>query len=76
MQDYINSYEEFMKEYKEAMESQDMDKVQALTMKGEELSAKAGVFSNMTEGDSKKLTDYLQAKAKEMQEIAMKVARE
>lgn len=73
--EYMEVYDSYMKEYKEAVESKDMTKFQALTTKGQELAEKAQALTTegLSESDTQKLNDYMQAKSKEMQELAQKM---
>ncbi len=71
IQEYVNSYQEYVNTYKEAFESKDMTKVQEMTAKGQELAQGVSAFADISAEDSKKLQDYMTAKTKEMQEIAM-----
>lgn len=72
LQDYVNTYESYFEDYKEAMESMDMTKVQELNTKGQELVQKSQSFTDISTDDAKKLSEYMEVKAKEMQDIAMK----
>lgn len=75
--DYMELYDSYIEEYKKVAESKDMTKFQALGTKGQELANKAQTL--MTEGlsasDTKKLNDYLQEKAKELQELTQKMMK-
>ncbi len=52
-----------------------MTKFQTLATKGQELAKKAQELTTegLSEADTKKLNDYMQAKAKELQELAKKM---
>ena len=68
--DYVASYESYMTDYKKVMESKDMTAMASLSQKGQDLAKKAQELTkNLSAEDSKKLTDYLTTKAKEMQEM-------
>ena len=70
VQDYVNSYEEYMTEYKKIAESKDMTAFAGLGTKGQELAKKAQeVLGNLSGDDAKKLTEYMTAKSKEIAEL-------
>lgn len=73
VQDYVNSYEAYIKEYAKAAESKDMEAFAALGTKGQELGTKAQeVLGNVSGDDVKKLNDYMQTKATQLQELSSK----
>lgn len=75
VQAYVNSYEEYINLYKEAVDKKDMSKMQELATKGQELATKGQeAMGKLTGDDVKKFTDYTTAKAKEIQDLAMKLA--
>ena len=72
--DYVKSYDEFVEEYKVAAESKDMTAFSKLGTKGQELATKSQeVMKDLSAADSAKLTEYMTAKSKEMQELATKM---
>ncbi len=73
--EYIKSYDSYVEDYKNAVGSKDMTKFQALATKGQELAKKAQELTTegLSEADTKKLNDYMQGKAKELQELAKKM---
>ncbi len=73
--EYIKKYDAYIEEYKKVVESKDMTKFQTLGTKGQELAkeAQALTATELSAGDLKKLQDYMQQKATEMQEIAKKM---
>ncbi len=60
---------------KKVVESKDMTKFQTLATKGQELAKKAQALTaeGLSESDTKKLNDYMQGKAKELQELTKKM---
>ncbi|PVX50886.1 hypothetical protein C7377_1207 [Balneicella halophila] len=75
LEEYIEVYDSYLDDYKEAVESKDMSKFQALSSKGQELAEKAEALATegLSESDSRKLNEYMQEKSKEMQELAQKM---
>ncbi len=73
--EYMKKYDAYMEEYKKVAESKDMSKFQTLSTKGQELAKEAQVITgdNLSASDLKKLQDYMQKKASEMQEITKKM---
>ncbi len=73
--EYIKSYDAYLEDYKKVVESKDMTKFQTLAAKGQELANKAQALTTegLSEADAKKLNDYMQEKAKELQELAKKM---
>lgn len=76
IQDYVNSYETYLKEYAKAVENQDIEALSNLGPKGQELSAKAQEISgNMSVEDAQKFTHYMTEKAKVIRELTMKMSK-
>jgi len=74
VQDYVNSYEAYIEEYKKVVESKDMTAFASLGQKGQELGTKAQeVMGNLSGDDVKKLNDYMMAKSTELQELSKKL---
>ncbi|MDH7445636.1 hypothetical protein [Aquimarina sp. 2201CG14-23] len=74
VQDYVNSYEAYIEEYKKVVESKDMTAFASLGQKGQELGTKAQeVMGNLSGDDVKKLNDYMMAKSAELQELSKKL---
>lgn len=74
VQDYVDSYEAYIEEYKKVVESKDMAAFGALGQKGQELGTKAQeVMGNLSGDDVKKLNDYMMAKSTELQELSKKL---
>jgi len=74
VQDYVNSYEAYIAEYKKVVESKDMAAFETLGSKGQELGTKAQeVMGNLSGDDVKKLNDYMMAKSTELQELSKKL---
>lgn len=74
VQDYVNAYEEYMKELKKVVESKDMDGYSKLSAKGAELGQKATeALGKVSGADAEKLTKYMEAKSKEMTELTNKL---
>lgn len=73
--EYIKTYDAYLEDYKKVVNSKDMTKFQTLAAKGQELAKKAQALTaeGLSEADSKKLNDYMQKKAKELQELAKKM---
>ena len=68
-QEYVKAYDSYVSEYKEAIEKNDMLSLASLGKKGSELATKGQeVTKNLSAEDSKKLTDFLTSKSKELQE--------
>ncbi|WP_199912816.1 hypothetical protein [Aquimarina aquimarini] len=71
VQEYVNSYEEYVAEYKKIVESKDMTAFAGLSQKGQDLATKAQeVSGKLTGDDAQKWADYMTAKSKEMTELA------
>ncbi|WP_299221812.1 hypothetical protein [uncultured Aquimarina sp.] len=74
VQEYVNSYEAYIEEYKKVVESKDMTAFASLGQKGQELGTKAQeVMGNLSGDDVKKLNDYMMAKSTELQELSKKL---
>lgn len=74
VQEYVNAYDAYVKEYAAAVESKDMNAFTELSTKGQELGAKAAeVAGNLSAEDAQKLTEYITAKSKELQELTAKL---
>ncbi|MGY3793000.1 hypothetical protein [uncultured Aquimarina sp.] len=74
VQEYVDSYEAYIEEYKKAVESKDMTAFASLGQKGQELGTKAQeVMGNLSGDDVKKLNDYMTAKSAELQELSKKL---
>ncbi|MDY8137994.1 hypothetical protein [Aquimarina sp. 2201CG5-10] len=74
VQDYVNSYEAYIEEYKKVVESKDMTAFASLGQKGQELGQKAQeVMGNLSGDDIKKLNDYMQKKSTQLQELSKKL---
>ncbi|AXT55406.1 hypothetical protein J8L88_05860 [Aquimarina sp. MMG015] len=74
VQEYVNSYEAYIEEYKKVVESKDMTAFASLGQKGQELGTKAQeVMGNLSGDDVKKLNDYMTAKSAELQELSKKL---
>ncbi|WP_299253525.1 hypothetical protein [uncultured Aquimarina sp.] len=74
VQEYVNSYEAYIEEYKKVVESKDMSAFASLGQKGQELGTKAQeVMGNLSGDDVKKLNDYMMAKSTELQELSKKL---
>ncbi|MFD2562126.1 hypothetical protein [Aquimarina rubra] len=74
VQEYVNSYEAYIEEYKKVVESKDMTAFASLGQKGQELGTKAQeVMGNLSGDDVKKLSDYMTAKSAELQELSKKL---
>ncbi|MHA7057229.1 hypothetical protein ACWGOQ_0008430 [Aquimarina sp. M1] len=74
VQEYVNSYEAYIEEYKKVVESKDMTAFASLGQKGQELGAKAQeVMGNLSGDDVQKLNDYMIAKSAELQELSKKL---
>ena len=74
VQDYVDSYEAYIEEYKKVVESKDMTAFASLGQKGQELGTKAQeVMGNLSGDDVKKLNDYMMAKSAELQELSKKL---
>jgi len=72
VQEYVNSYEDYLKEYRQAVEKQDIQALSELGPKGQELSIKAQEISgNMTVEDVQKFTHYMTEKAQEIRELTL-----
>lgn len=76
VQEYVNSYEDYLKEYRQAVENQDIQALSALGPKGQELSIKAQEISgNMTVEDVQKFTHYMTEKAQEIRELTLSMPK-
>ncbi|SEK37633.1 hypothetical protein SAMN04487910_0379 [Aquimarina amphilecti] len=74
VQEYVNSYEAYIEEYKKVVESKDMTAFASLGQKGQELGTKAQeVMGNLSGDDVKKLNEYMTAKSTELQELSKKL---
>lgn len=74
VQEYVDSYEAYIEEYKKVVESKDMTAFASLGQKGQELGTKAQeVMGNLSGDDVKKLNDYMTAKSAELQELSKKL---
>jgi hypothetical protein len=73
---YVQSYEDYIATYRKAAETKDMSKLAELGTKGQDLATKgtaaAQKLANNPE-DAKKLADYMNAKAAELQELTKKL---
>ncbi|GAA3508013.1 hypothetical protein GCM10022393_17780 [Aquimarina addita] len=70
VQEYVDSYEAYIAEYKKVVASKDMTAYATLGQKGQELSVKAQEISgNLSGDDIQKLSDYSTAKAAQLQEL-------
>ena len=76
VQEYVNSYEGYLKEYARAVENQDIEALSELGPKGQELSNKAQEISgNMSVEDAQKFTHYMTEKAKEIRELTLNMSK-
>ncbi|WP_103866228.1 hypothetical protein [Aquimarina sp. I32.4] len=74
VQEYVNSYEAYIEEYKKVAESKDMTAFASLGEKGQELGQKAQeVMGNLSPEEGKKLGDYMTKKATQLQELSKKL---
>ncbi|WP_108866782.1 hypothetical protein [Aquimarina aquimarini] len=74
VQEYVNSYEAYVEEYKKVAESKDMTAFASLGEKGQKLGQKAQeVMGNLSPEDGKKLSDYMTKKATQLQELSKKL---
>ena len=74
VQEYVNAYDAYVKEYAAAVESKDMNAFTALSTKGQELGTKsAEIAGKLSAEDAQKLTEYMTAKSKELQELTAKM---
>ncbi|WP_103072175.1 hypothetical protein [Aquimarina sediminis] len=74
VQEYVNAYEAYIEDYKKAAESKDMTAFAELGKKGQELATKSQeVMGNLSGDDVKKLSDYMQAKSAQLQELSQKM---
>ncbi len=74
VQEYVNAYEAYLNEYKEAAEKKDMSAFAALGQKGQELATKAQeINGNISAEDAKRLGEYMTEKAKLIQEYSSKM---
>ncbi len=73
--EYIKAYDAYIEDYKKIVDSKDMTKFQELGTKGQELAKKAQELttSGLSASDTKKLNEYMTAKAKELQELSQKM---
>jgi|GEM_PF-6481271 len=75
IQDYVDTYEEYLKEYTKAVDSQDIEALSDLGPKGQELSIKAREISgNMSVEDAQKFTHYMTEKAEVIRELTLKMS--
>lgn len=73
-QEYVNSYEAYIEEYKKIVESKDMTAFASLGEKGQKLGQQAQeVMGNLSGEDVKKLNDYMQKKSVQLQELSKKL---
>ncbi len=74
VQEYVNSYEAYIEEYKKIVESKDMTAFASLGEKGQKLGQQAQeVMGNLSGEDVKKLNDYMQKKSVQLQELSKKL---
>ncbi|WP_106791096.1 hypothetical protein [Aquimarina sp. Aq78] len=74
VQEYVNSYEAYIEEYKKAVESKDMTAFASLGEQGQKLGTQAQeVMGNLSADDVKKLSDYMQKKSAQLQELSKKM---
>jgi len=74
VQEYVNAYEAYIEEYKKAVESKDMTAFASLGEKGQELGTKAQeVMGNLSGEDATKLSEYMQKKSEQLQELSQKM---
>lgn len=74
VQEYVNAYEAYIEDYKKAVESKDMTAFASLGEKGQNLGTKAQeVMGNLSAEDVKKLSDYMQKKSAQLQELSKKM---
>ncbi|WP_109097443.1 hypothetical protein [Aquimarina sp. AU58] len=74
VQEYVNSYEAYIEEYKKIVESKDMTAFASLGEKGQKLGQQAQeVMGNLSGEDVKKLNDYMQKKSEQLQELSKKL---
>ncbi|EZH72227.1 hypothetical protein ATO12_25165 [Aquimarina atlantica] len=74
VQEYVNSYEAYIEEYKKVVESKDMTAFASLGEKGQKLGQQAQeVMGNLSGEDVKKLNDYMQKKSEQLQELSKKL---
>lgn len=74
VQEYVNAYEAYIEEYKKAVESKDMTAFASLGQKGQELGTKAQeVMGNLSGEDVVKLSEYMQKKSEQLQELSQKM---
>jgi len=74
VQEYVNAYEAYIEEYKKAVESKDMTAFASLGQKGQELGTKAQeVMGNLSGEDVTKLSEYMQKKSEQLQELSQKM---
>ena len=73
--EYAKMYQEYVDAYMKAVESKDAAQLQDLSKKGQEMATKMSTIKDITPEDSKKLSEWMTAKAKEMSEAATKAAK-
>ncbi|GGX16223.1 hypothetical protein [Aquimarina muelleri] len=74
VQEYVNAYEAYIEDYKKAVESKDMTAFASLGQKGQELGTKAQeVMGNLSGEDVTKLSEYMQKKSEQLQELSQKM---
>jgi len=76
VQDYVNSYETYLKEYEKAIDDQDIEALSNLGPKGQELAVKArDISGNLSVEDAQKFTHYMTEKAKSIRELTLKISK-
>ena len=73
--EYAKMYQEYVDAYMKAIESKDATQLQDLSKKGQEMATKMASIKDITPEDTKKLTEWMTAKAKEMSDAATKMAK-
>ncbi|WP_394749830.1 hypothetical protein [Spongiimicrobium salis] len=76
VQQYVNAYEKYMEAYRKAVENKDMTAFAALGTKGQELATMGQEIAGKLSIDKvKKYTDYMTAKAQELQDLSAKITQ-
>ncbi|MFD0863685.1 hypothetical protein ACFQ1M_15830 [Sungkyunkwania multivorans] len=76
VQKYVETYEAYIEDYKKAAESKDMSAFAELGQKGQKLASMGQeALSNVSGEDAQKLGEYMTKKAKEIQELSMKMTQ-
>ena len=72
VQAFVDSYEEYMNDYKDAIESKDMQAFSDLSTQGQDLAVQAQAAAGKLEGsDLEKFNAYITKKTEEATELAM-----